>query len=146
MICFEESNSEVYLINNAAKQLLQIPFLQKIDGLSRIDYELPKLLREIKEGEKTSFKLALNGKLIYLSINSQHILFQDKDLKLVALLDVTSELAAKEAETWHKRLRVLTHEISNSAIPRQIMQKQKGYISVQSGLGKGSVFRVTFSA
>jgi two-component system, NtrC family, nitrogen regulation sensor histidine kinase NtrY len=117
MICFEESNSEVYLINNAAKQLLQIPFLQKIDGLSRIDYELPKLLHEIKDGEKTSYKLALNGKLIFLSVNSQHILFQDKDLKLVALLDVSSELAAKEAETWHKLLRVLTHEISNSAIP-----------------------------
>jgi two-component system, NtrC family, nitrogen regulation sensor histidine kinase NtrY len=30
---------------------------------------------------------------------------------------VTSELAAKEAETWEKLLRVLTHEISNSAIP-----------------------------
>jgi two-component system, NtrC family, nitrogen regulation sensor histidine kinase NtrY len=117
MICFEESNNEVYLINNAAKQLLQIPFLQKIDGLARTDYELPKLFRDIKDGEKTSFKLAQNGKFIFLSVNSQHILFQDKDLKLVALLDVSSELAAKEAETWHKLLRVLTHEISNSAIP-----------------------------
>ncbi len=117
MICFEEANSEVYLINNAAKQLLQIPFLQKIDGLARIDYELPKLFHTIKDGEKSSYKLALAGKIIFLSIHSQHILFQHKNLKLVALLDVSSELAAKEAETWHKLLRVLTHEISNSAIP-----------------------------
>ena len=43
--------------------------------------------------------------------------FKDKNLKLIALTDVSSELAAKEAEAWQKLLRVLTHEISNSAIP-----------------------------
>jgi two-component system nitrogen regulation sensor histidine kinase NtrY len=117
MICFEDANGEVYLINNAAKQLLQIPFLQKIDVLARIDFELARLLREIKDGEKTPCKLTHGGKVIFLSVNSQHILFQGKELKLVALFDVTSELAAREAESWHKLLRVLTHEISNSAIP-----------------------------
>lgn len=117
MICFGEGTEEVFLINNAGKQLLQIPFLQKIDALARIDHELPKLLREIKDGEKNSFKLTQSGKIIFLSVISRHIIFEDKNLKLVALLDVSSELAAREAETWHKLLRVLTHEISNSAIP-----------------------------
>ena len=41
MICFEDDNGEVYLINNAAKQLLQIPFLQKIDGLNQTNYNCP---------------------------------------------------------------------------------------------------------
>jgi two-component system nitrogen regulation sensor histidine kinase NtrY len=59
----------------------------------------------------------INGKIIFLSISSCHILFEDRNLKLITLQDVTSELAAKEAESWHKLLRVLTHEISNSAIP-----------------------------
>jgi two-component system nitrogen regulation sensor histidine kinase NtrY len=117
MICFEESNGEVHIINNAAKQLLQIPFLQKIDSLNRVDFDLPRLLHEIRDGEKTSFKLTLNGKAIFLSINSQHLLFHNKNLKLVALLDVSSELAAREGESWQKLLRVLTHEISNSTIP-----------------------------
>ena len=117
MICFEEGSEEVFLINNAGKQLLQIPFLQKIDALARVDYELLKLLREIKDGEKNSFKLTQSGKIIFLSVISRHIRFEEKNLKLVALLDVSSELAAREAETWHKLLRVLTHEISNSAIP-----------------------------
>ncbi len=55
--------------------------------------------------------------MTFLLISSQHIRFQDRELKLVALFDVTSELTAREAESWHKLLRVLTHEISNSAIP-----------------------------
>jgi two-component system, NtrC family, nitrogen regulation sensor histidine kinase NtrY len=117
MICFEDSNGEVYLINNAAKQLLQIPFLQKIDALSRVNFELSGLLRTINDGEKKTFKLAQGGKVVFLTITSQHVHFQNKKLKLVALFDVTSELAAREAESWHKLLRVLTHEISNSAIP-----------------------------
>ncbi len=117
MICFEESNGEIFLINHAAKQLLQVPFLQKIDTLGRIDFELPRILRQIQDGERASHKLAHSGRVIFLTINSCHVLFEDRNLKLVSLQDVTSELAAKEADTWHKLLRVLTHEISNSAIP-----------------------------
>jgi len=88
-----------------------------MNAIARIDPELSKLLLGIRDGEKESFKFTNEGKITFLSINSQHIRFQDKDLKLVALFDVTSELAAREAESWHKLLRVLTHEISNSAIP-----------------------------
>jgi two-component system, NtrC family, nitrogen regulation sensor histidine kinase NtrY len=59
----------------------------------------------------------LQGKQVFLSVTSRHIVFQNKNLKLIAFHDVSSELASKEAETWQKLLRVLTHEISNSAIP-----------------------------
>src|SRR5690606_28273961 len=44
-------------------------------------------------------------------------IFKGKNLKLIAFHDVTSELASREAETWQKLLRVLTHEIANSTIP-----------------------------
>jgi two-component system, NtrC family, nitrogen regulation sensor histidine kinase NtrY len=117
LVCFDESNQEVYLINDAAKELFRIPFLQKIDSLSRIDPSLPEFLKKIQDGEKASLKLSMNGKSVFLSVTSRHLLFADKNLKLIALNDVSSELAAKEAEAWQKLLRVLTHEISNSAIP-----------------------------
>jgi len=117
MLCFEESTGEVQIINNAAKNIFQIPFLQKVAALHRVDYELPGFLINLHDGEKETFRLALSGKSIFLSAVSCHIRFNGKHLKLVALHDVTSELAAKEAETWQKLLRVLTHEISNSAIP-----------------------------
>jgi len=117
MICFHESNDEVYLVNNAAKSLLQLPFLQNIKALNRIDPELPSYLKKMIDGEKSTFKIVQGGKTIMLSLTSCHVVFNKHELKLVALHDVSSELAAKEAETWQKLLRVLTHEISNSAIP-----------------------------
>src|SRR5690606_27809992 len=70
----------------------------------------------------------------FLSVLSRHIILKDKKLKLIAFYDVSSELATKEAETWQKLLRVLTHEISNSAIPlstlstyiREMLEEAKG--------------------
>ena len=117
IICFDEATGEVQLINNAAKNLFQIPFLQKVDALRRVDHQLPGFFATIQDGEKETFRLDLPEKSRTLSALSCHIKFDGQNLKLIALHDVTSELAAKEAETWQKLLRILTHEISNSAIP-----------------------------
>jgi len=117
LVCFDEVNDEVYLVNDAAKELFQVAFLRKIDSLRRVEGTLPDFLRNIRDGEKASLKLMRNGKYTFLSVTSRHLLFKEKKLKLIALTDVSSELAAREAEAWQKLLRVLTHEISNSAIP-----------------------------
>lgn len=117
MICFEEGTEEVYLINDAGKDLFGLPFLQKVKALWRVDPLLPAFIRDIQDGGKQSLTLMLNGRQVILSVTSRHIVFRNKNLKLIAFHDVSSELAVKEAETWQKLLRVLTHEISNSAIP-----------------------------
>ena len=117
LICFEEDNGDVYLTNAAAQGLLNVPFIQNINSLIKVDHSLVTCLKEIQDGEKASFKLFAGGKSIFLSITSRHIIFKDRSLKLIALHDVSSELAAKESETWQRMLKVLTHEISNSAIP-----------------------------
>lgn len=117
MICFDEKSEEVYLMNNAAKRLLNLSFLQHIKALWRIDASFPNFLLSIRDGAKESLKLVLHGKPFFLSVTSRHILFKSRHLKVVAFHDVSSELAMREAETWQKLLRVLTHEISNSAIP-----------------------------
>lgn len=117
LICFEEKTGEIYLINQATKNLFQITFLQKIDSLVRIDAGLTATIKEMKDGSRVTEKLRVSGKISILAIYAQHIVFENKNLKLISIHDVTSELAAKEAETWEKLLRVLTHEISNSAIP-----------------------------
>lgn len=117
LICFQEDDGTVFLVNDATKALFQVPFIQKIDSLWRVDRTLPEFLREIRDGEKLSFRIVQKGRPVFLSVTSRHLVFRGSKLKLVALNDVSSELIAKEAEAWQKLLRVLTHEISNSAIP-----------------------------
>lgn len=117
MICFEDETHEVFIVNEAAKMLFGVPYLQKINSLWRVDPGLPQFLVDIQDGEKESLRLTINARIFFLSVTSRHILFRERKLKLIAFHDVTSELAAREAETWQRLLRVLTHEISNSAIP-----------------------------
>jgi nitrogen fixation/metabolism regulation signal transduction histidine kinase len=100
LICFEEENGEIFLVNDAAKELFELPFLQKVKSLARIDATLPDFMLDIKDGEKATFKLAVNSKVKILSVTSRHILFKNKRLKLIAFHDVSSELAVKEAQTW----------------------------------------------
>jgi two-component system, NtrC family, nitrogen regulation sensor histidine kinase NtrY len=117
MICYEDGTGEIYLANDAVKRLFNIPFMHNTKNLWRVDPALPNFMTEIRDGEKQSLKIILANKPVFLSVTSQHILFKNKNLKLVAFHDVSAELATREAETWQKLLRVLTHEISNSAIP-----------------------------
>ncbi len=117
LICYNETGGEIYLINQATKNLFQVPFLQTIDSLRRIDPSLTNTMKEMIDGTRITEKLKVGGKISVLSIYAQHLLFEDQNLKLISIHDMSSELAAKEAETWEKLLRVLTHEISNSAIP-----------------------------
>lgn len=115
LICFEEANGSVYLINEAAKSLFGLTFLRNIDAISRVDKDLPEALKQLDK--KMPWKLVTQDRVVQLSLSVRQLIFEGKALKLVALTDVTSELAAREAEAWQKLLRVLTHEISNSAIP-----------------------------
>jgi len=117
LICFEETTGEIFLINHAAKNLFQMPFLQKIESLGRVDAGLTRTLIDMPDGGRITEKLVVAGKTSILSIHAQHLIFENKNLKLISIHDVSSEMAAREAETWQKLLRVLTHEISNSAIP-----------------------------
>jgi nitrogen fixation/metabolism regulation signal transduction histidine kinase len=117
LICFEKESGEIFLVNDAAKELFGLPWFQKISSLKKVDPGLPDFLQSGHDEEKSTLKLVLKAKPVFLSVASRHIVFNDKKLKLVAFHDVSSELAVKEAEAWQKLLRVLTHEISNSAIP-----------------------------
>ena len=82
LICFDETNSEIFLVNNAAKDLFKIPFLQKITALSRVDPTLPEFLTSISDGDKLTFRLVIQSKVTFLSVTSRHILFKNKKMKL----------------------------------------------------------------
>lgn len=79
LICFEEDAREIYFINNAAKNLFQVPFMQKINSVGRIDSRLLQAIKEIKDGERLTEKLVVNGKASMLSMYAQHVLFEKQE-------------------------------------------------------------------
>ena len=52
-----------------------------------------------------------------LSIQATEFKIRTKAYKLISLQDINTELEQQELESWKKLVRVLTHEIMNTAIP-----------------------------
>lgn len=117
LIGYWVKNGKIRLINKAAKELLRKPVLSSIDGLKTFDNALLTTIEQLKSGERQLLKVLINNSLKQLSIQAKELMIGGERLKLIALHDIKAELDEQELESWQKLIRVLTHEIKNSAIP-----------------------------
>ncbi len=117
MIGYYEKEENVTLINEAAKSLFNKPFFKNIGAIKSVNIDLYQLIIKLKSGERELIKVFLNNELLNLSVMAKEIKLGDKLYKLVSFQNINRELEANELESWQKLIRVLTHEIKNSAIP-----------------------------
>lgn len=110
-------DGKVDVFNNAIKKILNINHLRYIHELSSINNEFPDLLLNLKAGDKTLYKLFIDGEITQLSINATEFKMRGEAYVLVSLQNIHSELEEKEIESWQRLIRVLTHEIMNSITP-----------------------------
>jgi nitrogen fixation/metabolism regulation signal transduction histidine kinase len=116
LICFNPEG-EILLLNRAAKQLLNKPYLNNIESLAKTHPKLLVVIRNLNNREQRLVKVLLQHELVQLAVQSTEFKLQDQEYKLVSLQNIRSELEAQEIETWQKLIRVLTHEIMNSVTP-----------------------------
>lgn len=116
LIAFD-SSGDVQLMNRSAKELLGIPYMKNLRGLEKLDAELPAAIKKLGPGERELVKLLVRNELMELSVHAAGFKLNDKEITLVSLQNIRSELSEKELEAWQKLIRVLTHEIMNSVTP-----------------------------
>jgi nitrogen fixation/metabolism regulation signal transduction histidine kinase len=92
----------------------QIPHISK---LKIIDPKLVELLEKIESGEQKRINVKVNHNLLSLAVHSQNIIIQGREIKIVTLQDIKSELDMHEMDSWQKLIRILNHEIMNSVAP-----------------------------
>ena len=100
----------IYQKNREALRLLGITVLTHILQLDRIG---PNLSRSFVN--QVSFTTERGT--THLSLRASTIRLREKDLRIVAINDINSELDDKEIDSWIRLTRVLTHEIMNSVTP-----------------------------
>ncbi|RPH32773.1 MAG: sensor histidine kinase [Bacteroidales bacterium] len=108
---------EITLYNCAAKELLGKRYLHKIEELEQI---LPGLTQTVKEIEPSHQKLITiynKNEVSQLSVRVAIVKFEMNWIKLISFQNIRNELDEKELESWQKLIRVLTHELMNSAGP-----------------------------
>ena len=116
LVSFNQEGT-VEFINNAAKKLLKIQFLNNVNSLDKQHPGLTLQLRSLHTGDKTTIKLVDENELLQVLAYATEFRLRNNNYKLVALQNIQSELEEKEMEAWQKLIRVLTHEIMNSVTP-----------------------------
>ncbi|MBN2519159.1 MAG: ATP-binding protein [Bacteroidales bacterium] len=116
LISFMESG-KVDIINNAAKEILNITHLTDIKQLDRLNPGLSKFIKNLNTNEQKLLKLNINNNVVPIAFKATVFKFGEKYIKLIALQNIKNELSEKELESWQKLTRILRHEIMNSITP-----------------------------
>jgi len=116
LICLD-STDEIKLMNDAAKTLFRKPYLKNLGALERIDPQLAAAAGGVEPNAKKLVKLFREGGVVPLSVQVSEFSLLSENYRLVAFQDIGAELTAQEIASWQKLIRVLNHEIMNSAIP-----------------------------
>ena len=116
LISFNQ-DGKVEFINNAAKKILKIPYLNNIEALNNINPGLGDNFVKIKAGEKTTIKIIDEDEIIQLIVFATEFKMRNQKYTLLSLQNIQTELEETEMEAWQKLIRVLTHEIMNSVTP-----------------------------
>lgn len=108
------SKGKIGVINNSAKQLLQIPQFRDISDLAKLSNELLEEVIEMKPGQRMSKKVNSN---LHLIIQSTSLKMGGQSWTLLSLQNINAELQSNELEAWQNLTKVLRHEIMNSITP-----------------------------
>lgn len=116
LISFDK-DGKVELLNNAAKKILNIPYLNNIKMLEKVSKGISNIIMNLKSGEKATVKIIDDDEIVQLIIYATEFKMRGKEYTLVSVQNIQTELEEKEMEAWQKLIRVLTHEIMNSITP-----------------------------
>ncbi len=117
LIGYRTETGEITLINKVAKDLTGRPYLHNISGLKQSAPELLSLLETMSAGDRSLISIPRDNEELKLSVVARELVLEGFKYKLFAIQNIRSELEEQEIESWMRLLRVLTHEIKNSAIP-----------------------------
>lgn len=110
-------NGVVEFTNPEIKRMFGLDHISHINKLQNIDPKLVELLDKIESGDQKRINVKVNHNLLSLAVHSQTIILQKREVKIVTLQDIKSELDMHEMDSWQKLIRILNHEIMNSVAP-----------------------------
>jgi len=117
IICYEEKEGEIILINESLKNMLGIPYLKTIHYLEKRDGGLYAAVLALKPGKNKVVSIQKELNEIKVLLSSTIFQTEEKTYKLIAFQNVNEALDENESKAWHKLLSVMTHEIMNSVAP-----------------------------
>jgi two-component system, NtrC family, nitrogen regulation sensor histidine kinase NtrY len=116
-LCCLDARGYVRMMNQPARQLFGLPFMNSWHTFGRIDPRLPEILQKMTDGERTLLAVIREDDNLQLLLYATTFELLGERYKLVSFQNIREELDRQETESWQKLIRVLTHEIMNSVTP-----------------------------
>lgn len=116
LIAFDQEG-KVEIVNQAAKDILNLQVLNSIDTLDKVKLGLTNIVKKMNINEQKVITLNSSKEIQHLAIKMSIFKIAQKEIKLISFQDIKNELDEKEMDSWQKLIRVLTHEIINSITP-----------------------------
>jgi two-component system nitrogen regulation sensor histidine kinase NtrY len=112
-----DENGYIEQINDSALEIIGFPHIAHMDLLKQKNSELYEQMIRITPGEGRTIKLLVGTELRSLSVKVSLLNFGESHYRLFSIFDIRAELEENELDSWHKLIRVMTHEIMNSIAP-----------------------------
>ncbi|HON17574.1 MAG TPA: ATP-binding protein [Salinivirgaceae bacterium] len=112
-----KSDGTVLLINRTASKLLGCGSINHLSGIERKSKGLYHEIEQMGNEQKKLIKTVNDNEVIWLSVYAKVIQQDNGLIKTLAIQNIHSEMEEHEMQSWQKLIRVLTHEIMNSATP-----------------------------
>ncbi|ADY29004.1 sensor histidine kinase [Cellulophaga lytica] len=125
----------ILFANPRVEHLLNYKPLNHIKQLQQVDTNLYNLFAKLEPFQRKLIELTNERERIQLTLKSTTVTLDNKNLLLVVVQDIQRELEEKEADSWEKLIRVLTHEIMNTIAPiTSISESILNYYKKEDGL------------
>lgn len=122
ILAFDE-NGKIEIYNQACLDLFNIKTLNNLTDINQVEKGLSDTFQNIKPGKTHLLKLIIHNNIVQLSIKPAIFRIKRREIKLLALQNIKTEIEHSEINAWQKLIRVLTHEIMNSVSPIKLLSK-----------------------
>ncbi|MDR1371215.1 MAG: GHKL domain-containing protein [Dysgonamonadaceae bacterium] len=117
ILSYDTETNETLWMNDALKNMFNIPYLGNINWLQKRNKKLYDELMNIPLGESRLASIDSGKQVIKTLTNASTFQTEGKTYKLVAFHNISATLEEVEAGAWKGLLNVMTHEIMNSIAP-----------------------------
>jgi two-component system, NtrC family, nitrogen regulation sensor histidine kinase NtrY len=103
--------------NHAARRLFGAGAPHKLQDFDGFGKHFAEKILALEPGRPALLQVTKDNALLQLNVLATDLKIGGRSFKIVSLQDIQGELEAREVEAWQNLIRVLTHEIMNSATP-----------------------------
>jgi len=116
-IVVQEENGRISFYNAYARVLLGMESLSHIRQLRRVSDSLYSAFINVQPGKTIKAEYYNESSRIDILLSASYATIKGKEVKIISLSNINTQLTENQEESWNKLTRVLTHEIMNTITP-----------------------------